>query len=239
MKYFAIEQCMNKNIVGKLPQVKEEIHNCDIWDDPRFIDRFPYEKIEINPILSNAILYPTAKATDFIEDSNVGFSRSMLISDKLKTILERFNLFGIQFFSTFIIQNNTSIYGYWQSHIYLQAFQLLDFEKINFTLKSRQDDGSVVYNDVDYIKNLNDFLMCKKETKYPVELYFRNLVLKEQGFDFMFLPHFINGTGKGIISQTLKTTLENERVTGIEFRPIEISLHDWFKTERIKIYGKI
>ncbi len=47
--------------MGKLPQVKSIKHNCHIRDEPNFIDRFPFEEIEINPNLSHTISYGKSK----------------------------------------------------------------------------------------------------------------------------------------------------------------------------------
>lgn len=241
MKYFIIEHSMNKKNVGKIPQTKEIIHNCHVWDEPRFIDRMFYQKIEGFPILSNAVLFPKSKLTDLIDSgAGMGFSiGSMLINDKIKNIFEKFNLFGLQFFQTFIIHNNIKIEGYWQTHISEQAFSLLDFKKIKFVYKKRIDE-KVVYEDIDFINSLQDFLKCKDASEWPVELYFLDLILKEKEFDYFFLPHFINGTGRGIISGRLKNELEKNEITGIEFRPIEFSINEWLQEgKREKIYGKI
>ena len=239
MKYFAIEDSMNPKIVGKIPQTKNIIYNCHVWDEPRFIDRMIYQEIEGTPILANAVLFPKAKITDFINTYNViGFSISMLISDKFKKVFEKFNLFGLQFFPTFIIQNDIKIEGYWQTHISEQGFKLLDFEKNKFVYKKRVDE-KVIYEEINNINSLEDFLKCKEEKILPTELYFLNLILKEDEFDFFFIPHYINGNGYGIVSENLKNELENQGITGIEFRPIEVPFQDWLRSEeREKIYGK-
>lgn len=238
MKYFSIEGSMNTKIVGKIPHTKEIIYNCDVWDDPRFIERMIFREIEGTPILSTALLFPRAKITDFIVSYGMGFSGSMLISDKLKKVFEKFNLIGLQFFPTFIIQNEVKIEGYWQTHISEQGFKLLDFKKIKFVYKKRVDE-KVIYEEINNINSLEDFLKCKEENILPTELYFLNLILKEDVFDFFFIPHYINGNGYGIVSEKLKTEIEKQGITGIEFRPIEIPLQDWLRSEeREKIYGK-
>lgn len=237
MKYYAIENSMNTKIVGKIPQTKDILSNCHV-DEPRFIDNMIYQKIEEVPILPTALLFPKAKITDFIF-SFVGFNfGSMLISDKFKKILERFNLFELQFFPTYFYYYNCKIDGYWQTHISKQGFELLDFEKINFVFKKRIDE-KVVYEDIDFINSLESFLKCKDEKILPTELYFLNLILKKDEFDYFFIPHYINGNGYGIVSENLKNELENQGVTGVEFRPIEMSSQDWRHSgEREKTYGK-
>lgn len=238
MKYFAIEGSKNTKIVGKIPHTKEIIHNCHVWDEPRFIDRMFFKKIEGTPILSTALLFPRAKLTDFIVSYGMGFTSSMLISDKLKSIFEKFNLFGLQFFPTFIFHNNFKIEGFWQTHISEQGFKLLDFKKIKFVFKKRID-GKVIYEEIDFINSFESFLKCKEASEWPIELYFLDLILKEEVFDFFFIPHYINGNGYGIVSERLKNEIEKQDITGIEFRPIENSFQDWIRSEeREKIYGK-
>lgn len=240
MKYFAIHHSLNRKIVGKIPHTKEVLYNCDVWDEPRFIDRMFYRKIVGLPILANAVLFPKAKLTDFINTYNViGFTGSMLISDKFKKAFEKFNLFGLQFFPTFIIQNNIKIEGYWQTHISEQGFALLDFPKIDFKYKKFIND-KVIYEDIENIITLEDFLKCKEENILPTELNFFNLKLKEDEiFDFFLIPHYINGNGYGIVSEKFKLEIESQGITGIEFRPIEIPLNEWLNVEREKKYGKI
>lgn len=52
MKYFAIQSCLNEKIIGKYPQVKEFIHHCNVEEESNFIDKFIFEKIKTQPILS-------------------------------------------------------------------------------------------------------------------------------------------------------------------------------------------
>ena len=89
MKYFAIETSLNKKVLGNYPQVKGFVHHCDVVEEANFIDKFIFKKIEIQPVLSNAILYPKSKLTDFIDVfGDVGFNFGYLISDKLKNIFD-------------------------------------------------------------------------------------------------------------------------------------------------------
>ena len=102
---------------------------------------------------------------------------------------------------------------------------------------------SVIFSKIPFTKSifssLESFLKCKDEKILPTELYFLNLILKKDEFDYFFIPHYINGNGYGIVSENLKNELENQGVTGVEFRPIEMSSQDWRHSgEREKTYGK-
>lgn len=230
---------MNTKIVGKIPQTKEVIHNCHVWDEPRFIDRMFYRKIEGTPILSNAVLFPKTKLTDFIATPGMGFRHgSMLISDKFKKVLEKFNLFGLQFFKTFLIYNNEKIQNYWQTHISNLAYEYIDFDKTIFLLKEYSLDGNVDIQELQ-IANLNDFLIMTQTLEPPKMLFIKSFNFnKKMNLDY-FALRYTEDCHYGIVSEKLKEEIERQNITGIEFRPIAISLQDWLRSEeREKIYGK-
>lgn len=228
--------------MGHLPQVKEVVHNCHISDNPNFIDRFPFEKIEVNPILSNAVLYSKSNQTDLIHTSSIGFSYgSMLINDKFKTILEQFNCFGIQFYSTYIIHKEKKIDNYWQTHIYDIPYDFIDFTNTALLLKYRDENGKPIQNYLERVSNKEEFLNMVEIMKYPKMLFLKNIsFVKEMDIDYFFLRNY-ESASLGIVSEKLKNEIEEQKITGIEFRPIDVSLNDWLGSNglREKIYGRI
>jgi hypothetical protein len=239
MNYFAIEFSLNEKIMGKIEQVKEYRHNCDVWNEPNFIDRFPFEKIEIEPILSNLVLYSTSKLTDFIRSGGIGFSGSMVISNKFKNILDNFNCFGVQFFPTHLIHKNKEIDNYWQSHIYDIPYDYIDFKKTKIFIKN-SENGNVNFDEPLIFKSLNEFKSKLNSLEYPFSILIKELNFNDKmNYDYFFLRFFDNGGSLGVVSKRLKTEIENQGCTGIEFRPIELSLREWYdSSEREKIYGK-
>uniref|UniRef100_A0AB33KYM2 Immunity MXAN-0049 protein domain-containing protein n=1 Tax=Tenacibaculum sp. Pbs-1 TaxID=3238748 RepID=A0AB33KYM2_9FLAO len=242
IKYFSMHNSLNEKIMGKLPQVKEVVHNCHIWDNPDFIDRFPFTKIEINPILSNLDLYAKAKLTDLIENAGMGFSYgSMIISEKLKTILEQFNCFGIQFFSTYIIHKDKKIENYWQTHIYDVPYDFIDFKNTDLLLKDRDENRKPIQSYLKRVSNKEEFLNMAETMKYPKILFLKNIsFIESMNLDYFFLRNF-EGASLGIASEKLKNEIEKQEITGIEFKPIEVSLNDWFGSNglRKKVYGRV
>jgi hypothetical protein len=240
MNYFAIEGSMNTKIVGKIPHTKEVIHNCNVWDEPRFIDRMFFRKIEGIPIMSNAVLFPKAKLTDFIVTYGMGFGHgSMLISDKLKNILDEFNVLGLQYFKTFLIHKNEKKENYWQTHISNLAYEYIDFDKTIFLLKEYCLDGSVNIQELQ-IANLNDFLIMTQTLEPPKMLFIKSFNFnKKMNLDY-FALRYTEDCHYGIVSEKLKGEIESQNITGIEFRPIEIPSQEWrINGEREKIYGKM
>lgn len=240
-KYFSILNSLNKTTMGNLPQVKNVIHNCDVIEDQNFIDKFPFKEIEINPILSNVILYSKSKQTDLIHTSSVGFSYgSILISDKLKKILEKFNHFGVQFFPTHLIHKEKKIENYWQSHIYDIPYDFIDFKKTDLLIKDRDENRKPIQSILSKVGKLEFFNMIQS-IKYPKMLYMKNIVFNEEmNFDYFFLRNF-EGSNQGIVSEKLKKEIEINNISGIEFKPIEVSLNDWFGYNglREKLYGRV
>lgn len=239
MKYFAIESSLNEKLLGKIPQVKEYIFHCDVENEPTFIDKFIFEKIEINPILSNVNLYSNAKQNDFIDTYGyVGFGFGYLISNKFKDILNQFNVYGIQYFETYIIQKNQKFDNYWQTNIYDFPFHFVDFEKTTFLFKDR-DINKNVTSEVISFKSINDFKLFAKQIRYPQWLFFKDIFFTNiMDLDFFTLRY--SESYKGIVSERLKNEIEKNEITGIEFRPIEIPYQDWSIRDgpRDKIYGR-
>ncbi len=237
MKYFILESSLNQKIVGKIPQVKKVIHNCHVWDNPNFIERFPYKKTDKEPILSNAVLYAKAKQTDLIEVGGIGFSLgSAVISYKLKKILEQFNCFGVQFFSTHIIHKNEKIYSYWQTHIYDIPYDFVDFKNTDILLKDIDKNNKPIQN---YLEKMDKkgFLDMAASMKYPKMLFLKNISFNNKmNIDFFFL-RYSEGDSYGIISEKLKNEIERQELTGMEFRPFELTLQEWFHSgKRDEIY---
>lgn len=228
--------------MGKLPQVKEVVHNCHVSDNPNFIDRFTFEKIERNPILSNAVLYNESNQTDLIKTGSVGFSYgSMLISNKLKEIIEQFNCFGIQFFPTYIYHKDKKVENYWQTHIYDVPYDFINFKDTDLLLKDRDENRKQIQSYLERVSNKEEFLNMAETMKYPKMLFLKKVSFVEKiNLDYFFLRNF-EGASNGIVSKELKNEIEKQEITGVEFKPIEVDLNDWLGSNgsREKTYGCI
>jgi len=237
MKYFAIEYSLNEKMMGSLPQVKEVIHNCHVDNEPRFIDKFPFEEIKIEPILSNIKLCPNSKLTDIIMTGSIGFSfGSILISDRFKELLEQFNCYGIQFFPTHLVHKNEKNDSYWQTHIYKVPYNCVDFSNTDVLLKDRDENRKPIKRYLDKT-NEESFLSMVNFIKYPKMLFLKNVAFKENmNYDY-FHMRYTEGNNCGIVSEKLKKEIEKNELTGIEFRPLELTLEEWY--ERNKINRKI
>lgn len=241
MKYFAIHFTLNEKIAGRIEQVKEYIFNCNVDSNSRFIDKFPFQKIDIEPILAIPILHPKAERTDFINvNGSIGFSfASIVISEKLKNIIENFNINGIDFYKTSIIYNTVEFSNYWQTHITHIPYEHIDFDKTTFNLKDRDNNRQVVNLEMKF-DNTENFLDYVNKINYPRQLRFKDIFFKEgMNLDYFFM-RYLEANSYGIVSERLKNEIEKNSITEIEFRPIEISLSEWIKRDgpRDQIYGR-
>ena len=224
MNFFSVRYSLNKKVVGELEQTIDVIHNCHVWDDPNFIDRFPFKRIEIDPILSTAVLHDKSKITDLINVGGIGFSYgSLIISNKLKRIFDNFNCKGVQFFKTEIIQKKDIIKDYWQTHFSSIPYEFIDFNKTKVFLRDRDENRKVIEKELK-INNHNDFLSVNTFLKYPKVLRLENIFLKpEMNLDYFLIIHF-GGSNLGIVSARLKNEIERQNCSGIEFTPVQITI---------------
>lgn len=234
MRYYEIRHSLDKKVVGSYPQVEEAKHNCDIWNDPKFIGNFHFEKITLTPIVSNAILKKKSKLTDLISVTVIGFSNKLLMSKKLKTILDNTSINGIQFFRSSIFQNNIEYPDYYLLNVYSFENELIDFEKTTFSLRKRKEGGGTEQLKVN-IDSYEDFLQKlsyyneKKEILKAEKVYLQ----KNIDVDFIVLKNPI----KYVVSEKLKEEIEDSGCTGIEFMPLDMKLSDWLQGgEREKVY---
>src|SRR5690606_24989746 len=138
---------LDLNVIGKFPQSSTADYDKVNVEDPNFIDTYFFSKVDNKPITVNAILEKKAITTDLISIFCVGFALKLLISDKLKSIIENHRKAGIQFFESSLLHNNREIKDYWimytyqanpdfvdynNSEIYLTKFDFEKMERIHF-----------------------------------------------------------------------------------------------------------
>lgn len=240
MKFYSINCSLNKEIVGHYNQVIYAIHHCDIWEDSKFIDNIDFKKVDFEPITSNAILEKQAKLTDLISASCVGFSLKLLVSDKLKSIIEKYCENKCQFFKSPIIQNKEMISEYWVTNPYNFSMEFIDFKMSTITVRVRKKEGGTEKVILEIIA-LNDFLKSVKFHWNKDEIVtIDNIQLKEDIIDDFFILQHVEGGLKYIVSENLKREIEEAVCTGIEFQPVELSINEWLQGgKREKVYGKV
>lgn len=141
MNFYVIGPSLNKSVVGHYPQVKDIHQNCHVWNEPRFIERVTFEKIDFEPITANAILYDSSKTTDLIDAVGIGFTKKLLISDKLKGIIGKSRKSGLQFFRSDVIHNKNPIKDYRVLNVFEDGMKFVDYSKSTFVFRKRKLEG--------------------------------------------------------------------------------------------------
>ena len=237
MNFYVIKPSLNKEIIGNYPQVKDIKYNCHVWDEPKFIEHINFEHINFNPITANAVLNDSSKITDLIDVSGMGFSRKLLISSKLKSILEENRISGMQFFPSNLIERNKIVENYWVLNMYEIDMDLIDFKNSEiYETKDVFDKLSLLkINSIDEFKSKQEEIESKG---FPYGIQIDKIHIVENSVDFFALLH-VEGSVKYIVSERLKQIIEDEGCIGLEFMPVEMKLTEWLQGgEREKIYGK-
>jgi len=240
MDYYVIRPSLNQNIIGHYPQVKEVKYKCHVWDEPKFVEHLHFEKANFQPITANAVLYNKSKITDLIDVVGMGFTKKLLISGKLKSIIQLYINDGVQFFQSGIYYKNTFIEDYWVMNTFNINMDFIDFKRSNFVFRKRKNEGGTYIENTN-IKSKEEFysiLMKKKEYGYTQFFIDKIKLLNNVEKDFFVLTH-VEGGVKYVVSERLKNEIENTKCTGLEFMPLGMRLTDWLQGgAREKIYGK-
>lgn len=237
MKYYCIENSLNRKILGHYPQVKDIRQNCDVWDEPRFIEHVHFKKIDFEPITANAILYPSSKLTDLISVTGMGFTRKLLVSDKLKGIIRETRSSGLDFYPSPLIHKNELINSYWVLNSFEIDMEFVDIEKSKVVWRKRKEGGGTYLTDINFA-SIDEFTKKIEEDGLEGALYLNKIEIKENiDADFFTLLH-VEGGVKYVVSEKLKREIEEANCTGIEFMPVGLTLNEWLHNERGKVYGK-
>lgn len=239
MQFYSIKESLDIKIIGKYTQSEKAKYNCDVWNEPKFIEHIHQQKIDFEPIVANAILSPKAKLTDLISVVGMGFTRKLLLSDKLKEILEKSGP-DIQFFRDPLIYKGNIYKDYWILNAFNIGMEFLDYCESEVYMTEN------VFNKVKKLElsSYDDFLKHKMliETEgYPKGIYIERIKILPNVESNFFTLINVEGGVKYVVSDKLKSEIESAGCTGIEFQPIELTLNEWLAPggPREEIYGKI
>lgn len=238
MKFYGIRCSGNINIIGHYPQTKSVKQNCDVFNEPAFIEHAHFKKIEFKPITANAVLFDTSKPTDLIDVTGMGFTRRLLMSGKLKQILERSRNSGLQFFPSAVIHKNKTLTDYWVLNAYEADMQFIDFTN------SKVYETKNVFDKVTLldIRTSDGFDTAREHIEakgYPFGILLDTIRIAPETTTDFFILRYVEGGVKYIASENLRREIETAGCTGIEFQPVELSLPEWLQGGiREKEYGK-
>jgi len=247
MKYYRLNFSLSTKVRGNSEYIKKshiKIPNDKMyWEEPKFIGSVRNEKIEFQPYLLDVELFSNSKINDLIMDAGP-ISTKLIISDKLKYILEDYRKTGMQFFNINILREKEIYNNYWVLNMYEFNQEFIDFSNCKIIYQEKAVDFEVSYlvNEKNvFINNQDEFYKFIEKSRINDEIvWIEKLVLDNVNEDFFMLKYVFGGCGY-YVSENLKQEIEDSGCTGVEFQPIELGYNEWVVSggEREKIYGKI
>jgi hypothetical protein len=223
MKYFRLRHSIDPKIIGrKYPQVKDIIVSTTV-DDPMFLEAFREKKAPKNILTPMGILNKSAKNTDLISASAVGFTSNLIVSNKLLAIIKAHKIFGVQFFQTVLYEFNTIEHQYWIIHAYDFLFESVD---LNLS-KIAYYDSLGMNKNLLQVPVFSNHSLKQEFEKYkeqlsnsydsPKYLLIENLnFVDDADYDFFPLSPIDGGVGY-FVSETLKKEIEKAGCSGMVF----------------------
>lgn len=220
MKYFVMEESLDKKIVGSdFPQAyrfikgyNEDASNA-LFSLYKYKDTFP----DYVPNLDGVMLAGYAKLTDFVSN---GFSGSLcILSPKAKAILEQYNLCPHQFYSLGLYKKKVK-YDYFLLKLVSNYSDFVDYEKTSFR---EYDITSGYKSDSFFVKSKEEFWerreKIKAEKGISWGIWGDKLVMNKDfncELDFFVISILDANT---YVSERLKNAIESAGLTGWEFSP--------------------
>jgi hypothetical protein len=213
MSYFRIRNSLEKKVIGnKFPQVKDALGDLNV-DSPNYIGNMSFylNKIDINPVLPELLLWESSKVTDLISSSFLGTGMGLITSSKLKLLVEKVTPQYLQFFTMKLHHKGRVHEDYWFLHPTKANNDLIDYNKSEIW-----EEKSLVRVRKREFQNFETFNEETKNIKYPNSLLITSCYLKKQLPDFFILNYIEGGVGY-FVSESLKIEIEKKGCSGIVF----------------------
>ncbi len=238
MKYYIIRWSLSEKEMGYLPQVKENIYPCNI-NSPEFIDNYLFQRIDIDPCIPHPVIHPKSFFTDIIQAGSMGFSSNLLISEKLKIILENNFMDVYQVFKTSVFWNGIENDNYWLVHPFKFSNEYVDFESSKIIKRVRKPEGGTSPVEI-FPKSISDFELEIDIARKSMEvIHIENLKLQRDLEADLFSLRYTEDGSQFVVSEKLKLEIENAKCSGIEFQPYDLSFNEWIDSrERKNVYGQ-
>lgn len=220
MQYFKITQNTDSKIIGKYPQVKDlkiNFHEARAsqWGK---IDEWKTE--DDLPDLNNFILHNNSRLSDCISNNYVSTTDGLFISEKCHQILESFRINGSFHPMTIFRRETPHQYSFlWYEY---GAKSKIDFNKsifIEFNINTLEfGNTSTAENFEEYKKKVEQVREAKGD-ELAVWNLFPKLIHFNERYDLT--PMFKYGL---ICNEKVKNAIEENKLTGFDFRPIDVEI---------------
>ncbi|GAL73810.1 MULTISPECIES: hypothetical protein [Nonlabens] len=241
--YFIIyENCRRKNF-GRYPQIKDYIYKSKI-NSGKFIDLWIGKEVPNNIILEKAelLLNDNSNLTHgLVPLGAIGFTGALVINNELKFLFKEHYIYGINFLPLNVYHKGVLLDNYNISHISKFDDDLIDFEKTQFS-KTHGSYPNRVTEIID-INSKAEFYNEKAKYSNPADntyILIDKFRINENfnDIDLFALQHVFGGI-KFIISEKLKSAMDELGVVCYNYRPINIGYNEWESDPKVRFerYG--
>jgi hypothetical protein len=204
---YSIDNRTDKEVGGVFPQVS--------FNQVKEAFKFKHNEFPDNPPVLSTTLEKRAKLTDMLSQASIS-GHGLLVNSKVKDLLSQFSIMEHKFFDCPVAdQNGDTHQYYWMALVQPDLFELIDFEQTSFFLKKGLKNLGEVP-----LRNMGDYVTLKKDLDSSTIVKASNLALKSCNLDLFKLPLFDNNL---YVSESLKTALTENAITGIEIKKAPMS----------------
>jgi hypothetical protein len=221
--FYFLENDFTKAIGNAYPQVQTGIYPDNI--ESNFIGNYYLKEAPEDVYVSGAILSKKAKLTDLLSVSAIGYGGdNYLISEKLKNILEKYTTNKVQYFNTVVKIKDGSLIPYWIMHCIKASLEFINWKESNVLIgKLFGDKEKCLINSYADFEDLIEKNLIEKKS-----ILIRDITLKQDiAIDNFFILRHVEGGLKIVVSETLKSEIIENKITGVLFRPIHQGHNDW------------
>jgi hypothetical protein len=219
MKYYKIKHSINLKETGNFPQSDQCIYP-GLWDSPKALDMLRFQKAPADVEIPKVKLLRKAKLTDFVSS----ILSLLLVSTKLKDIIEQHNSFGYEWLPTSLVRKDEEHGNYWlanQYQPYTEALDLTASKFANFDVMGKKPvlEG-LVFNTAAELNEAyeNNHVAALARGMEHTPLLNTYIAIKEHiDMDFFFLRNTAGAYFMHCVSERLREKIEQEKCTGLVF----------------------
>ena len=171
------------------------------------------------PNLNAIELKSKAKLTDLLSCVSINSYIAQIISQKLSTLLAKFELPSHQLHKAEVIKNQRSIGGYFLFMITENSETQINFEKSSFIIKRR---GAPILRtlDINSFEEFDSIYKSKGLLKVGETVRIRKLFFNEKmKYDILRFDRLFGY----VVNEKLKMALEEKEITGVDFEKIDLN----------------
>lgn len=213
MKFFRITVSSNLKEVGVFPQRREMNVGINIDAPNHLLKQPPFKILDPDIYIPSFNLHPKAKLTDII---SLPINSDWIISLKLKEILESQKIDNIQILPITIYKND-NCYEYYILHSIFPQMDCIAYSDTDILIKEVLSE----YEEKITVQSFDDFQLIESKIAYPKYLEFKKFQIRSDCNCNFFTLKYTYGLTTYFISEYLKTTLEQNNITGIRYMELD------------------